>query len=224
MTRRGFTLLEMLLAVTLLAVVMAAGYAMLSTGLSARRSIDRADAAGRSLALAVELLARDLASTLPPDGLLAGSFIGLDEPDGDELTLHASLAPTGTADDEPHGDVARVAFRLETDETGSATLVRQVVRNLLATRAVDGDVQPICRGVADFQLAYHDGSQWQDQWDSTLQANALPQAVRIRLTVRAQAAGALDDAEARDDDADPPTRTLTRVVPLPCAQPAEARP
>jgi general secretion pathway protein J len=224
MTRRGFTLLEMLLAVTLLAVVMAAGYALLSTGLSARRTIDRADAEGRSLNLAVDLIARDLAAALPPGGLLAGSFVGDDEPGGDELTLHASLAGNDDPDAEPRGDVARVAFRLETDATGQAMLVREVVRNLLATREVDGEVQPLCRNVADFQLAYHDGAQWLDQWDSTLQANALPQAVRVTLSIRARAPDPTDETAGLDADVDAQTHALTRVVPLPCAPPSEVAP
>jgi prepilin-type N-terminal cleavage/methylation domain-containing protein len=73
---RGFTLLELLCATAIMAMLALSLYASMRIGFRAR---DRALAAvgpARSAEVAMDLVRRDLESALPPRGLMAGSFFG----------------------------------------------------------------------------------------------------------------------------------------------------
>ena len=72
----GFTLLELLVAMTLMVVTASCLYTALYTGFNAQRSA-RAAVEPTSQALsAIELLKQDIHGVLPPKGTLAGAFIG----------------------------------------------------------------------------------------------------------------------------------------------------
>jgi prepilin-type N-terminal cleavage/methylation domain-containing protein len=77
-TRSGFTLLEMLLALAIMAVLSTALYASLHTGFDARSRAEASVAPTRAVAVALEMIGRDIASALPPTGILAGAFTGSD--------------------------------------------------------------------------------------------------------------------------------------------------
>jgi type II secretion system protein J len=200
--RNAFTLLELLLAVSLTAVVMAAAGGLMSAGFAARRVV--ADTAGqsRTLALALDHIGRSLQSALPPHGLLAGEFVGEDaeEHENDVLRFHASIDPFGTE----WSDIVQVEYRLDADSEGTLCLVRTCWRNLLATRTTEGETQVLCRGVAEFEVGYFDGADWYDAWDSTQRGNTLPIAVSLLLRL-----------ESEEEDTDGPA--LERLFLLPCA-------
>jgi type II secretion system protein J len=185
----GYTLLELLLAVSLLAVVAAVGHGLLTGGLTARRVVADASAQSRTPALALDQVCRCLESALPPTGVLAGEFVGADGGDSDELAFHASLDPYGTR----WSDVVRVRFYVESDGQNGTRLMRGLTRNLLASVTPQEHVQTVCRRVGSFEAQYFDGSNWFDDWDSGGRGNALPVAVRLTLALRDPSAEEGDD-------------------------------
>jgi hypothetical protein len=48
---------------------------------------------------------------------------------------------------------------------------------------VDPDEEVLLRGIAGFNARYYDGTQWQDNWDSTQYNNVLPSAVEVTIRV-----------------------------------------
>ena len=75
---RGFTLLEMLVAMVLMVVVASCLYTALYTGFRAYRSAQSAVEPTLQAINAIELLKEDIDGVLPPGSHLAGSFIGTD--------------------------------------------------------------------------------------------------------------------------------------------------
>lgn len=202
--RHGFTLLEMILAVTITAVISVAMFTSLEIAFKTRdQAEDRL--AGRQAARAtLDLLAADLAAVPAPTGRIAGPFVGVDQRmgaarDGDTLRyVTAAVAlPTG----EEMGDLRSVELVLEEDpaDPDQRVLVRYVTTNLLASTVPDATPQVLARGVIAFNIRYFDGGDWLDDWDSAQQDNALPNAVELTLTVRPERKrGDEDDAEDHD--------------------------
>ena len=92
---RAFTLLEMLVATAMIAVLAGSFYATLRVAFRAQRSALRTIEPVRKAKLAVNLLRADIQSALVPNGVLAGSFLGEDATDasgrdGDVLLLHCT--------------------------------------------------------------------------------------------------------------------------------------
>ncbi len=199
-TRRAFTLLELLLAIAVTAILAATVYASLMV---ATRTRDRAaDAVGtdRALTLALDLIRRDLQSAPPPTGTLAGAFIGSDDNTSDTVsftTTNTYLPPDGRSSDLINVNVALI------EEAGggdgrSFTLVREVATNLLSTTTTQPQLQVLARGITGFDLAYSDGADWLDDWDSTQHDNTLPLAVKITLHHPADdSAGYIDADDAQ---------------------------
>jgi prepilin-type N-terminal cleavage/methylation domain-containing protein len=75
---KGFTLLELLVAMTLMVVVASCLYAALYIGFRAQRSALSAVHPTSQAMDAIELLKQDIYGVLPPTGVLAGTFIGTD--------------------------------------------------------------------------------------------------------------------------------------------------
>ncbi|NLF30808.1 MAG: prepilin-type N-terminal cleavage/methylation domain-containing protein [Planctomycetes bacterium] len=178
---RAFTLLETLMAVTLMAVVATAAYGLLHGGMTARRVVGARVRESRALALALDQVARRVESALPPTGVLAGEFIGEDAADGmnHDLTFHCALDARGTR----WADVRKVHVYVEISNDGAPCLMLGTVTNLLAAAAPDESPQVLCRSVGAFDVEYCDGGAWVDTWNSTDNGNALPDAVRLTLTL-----------------------------------------
>lgn len=215
--RRGFTLLEMLVALAMMSVLAASLYASLHIGFRARERAEAALEPVRAVGLAMELLRRDIASALPPTGVLAGAMLGEDRTadlsrgDTDSLVFHTA---SGDAD-EHVCDVRKVEFAVTESDDGAGpyALVRRVTTNLLAPEAPAPDEEVLCRSVRAFNLRYFDGADWLDSWDSSQQGNALPVAVEVTVVVgRWHTTG----DEATDYE-------QVRVFASPCYQPPDER-
>ncbi|MFH0965930.1 MAG: GspJ family type II secretion system protein [Planctomycetota bacterium] len=206
----AFTLLEMLVALALIGILAGSLYMSLRIGFLARRRAEETILPVRAAALALDLLGRDVVSTLPPTGILAGGFLGEDAElgssgeDADELVFHAIV----DASTDDGSGIRRIDFVVAQDEEGGGVLLRRVTANLLAPTTPEPAEETICRNVKAFKLRYFDGSAWVDGWDSSLRENALPLAVEAELTLRRR-----DATEGASDDG----YKLVRVFLLPCA-------
>ena len=210
---RGFTLLELLVAISLMALIAGSLYGSLYVGFKAERSATNAIAPARTAALTLELLQQDFDAALPPTGVLAGPFTGTagtaaGEPGSLSFFSCANVPNAG----ETACDIRKVELSVETppDET-QPVLMRRVTTNLLAANAPLVREQVVCRQVRLFTLRYYDGTMWQDAWDSTGQGNLLPLAVEVTLGF-APPAEQTDGAER--------IYRLARVYRLPCGRAA----
>lgn len=212
-TGRGFTLVEMLTATAMVAVLAGSLYASLHIAFKARDSAVRSVELVRKCNLAAELLKGDIASAAVPNGVLAGAFVGASGGDAqgsgtDTLTFYAVAS-----DIEPApgvGDIKKVEYSCElAADSSGLVLMRRVTVNLLAPRTPEPIQEVLCRGVSAFVLRYFDGTTWQNGWDSTTKNNILPIAVEVTIELSGDRLSA------------PPASRgyrMTRVLPIPCGQ------
>jgi type II secretion system protein J len=210
----GFSLLELVLAMGVTAMLALALYTAMHVALRARKSAQAAVEPTRAGAVAADIIGRDLDNVPPPTGILAGPFVGTHATaptagggDGDDLQFY-TLGKDEPADDTPLDEgVRKVELTISTDYDPPA-LVRRVTRNLLASTEPLVNEEVLCRNVRSFSLTYYDGYAWQDSWDSTGD-NVLPLAVAMTLQI--------NDPAATDPLSAPP-RTVTRVFPIACGK------
>jgi len=197
---RGFTLLEMLVATTLVCVLAGSLYASLRVAFKARNAAESAVGPVRKAELTLTLLEQDFRSATLPKGALTGAFVGENATDGDGndndsvsfcCTMcdwrppeRAGLTDGSTA--HSWCDVRRVELsRAASDEPGGQVLVRQETANLLSPQGSEANSEVLCRGVKAFNVRYYDGAAWQESWDSSTVDNAIPLAVEITIELDA---------------------------------------
>jgi len=213
--KSGFTLLEMLLAMSMMSMLAGSLYASLHIAFRARDSAAAAIDPPRTAELALELLRQDIESVLPPIGILAGEFIGTDAQDesgqdADTLILHSSAH--NVAPGERASEIRQVELAFEPLSEGEEpVLVRRITTNLLAPEVPEPVEEVLCRNVRALNLSYFDGYDWLDNWDSTTQGNALPVAVEVFLEI--DLAEPTESSEAG--------YKLSRIFLLPCGGTAE---
>ncbi len=214
--RSAFTLLELLIAVVAFAIVLAAINGVFYSGLKLRNRSAASLEKSLPLTQALGIIKRDLANLAAPGGTLAGelqtsptgsglssapkfgSLAGATGAAGGMSGQSAQVSPdfhtlSGLLDtDLPWPNVQKVAYLLVDSTNRNALgkdLIRAVTRNLLPSGGIEEDPveQLLLTDVADVQFFYHDGTDWQDSWDSTASDTMkLPRAIKLQLQMAAE--------------------------------------
>jgi type II secretion system protein J len=191
---RAFTLIEMILAIGISALVLVAIGSVFFAGLRLRDATQAAVDKMTPVDQTLSVLRRDLECVVTPtngtSGILSGDFrVGTVASSGiaQPVAIEMYTATGDLSQSEPWGDIQKVTYELE-DSTGGSPgkdLVRSVTRNLLPLTATPNvDNQWMMGGVASIQFSCFDGSQWYDTWDTTGVNSAntnLPVAVRVMI-------------------------------------------
>ena len=199
----GFTLVEMILAIGVAALVLVAVNAVLFTALHLRQvTTDVVDAA-TPVDQTFTFLRRDLQCVVTPTNgtskVLSGSFrvgtvnsTGISEPVAAEM-FTATGALSASA---PWADIQRVTYELKnsTAVSGQRDLYRSVTRNLLSISTPDVTDQLMLSGVESVKFSGYDGSRWNDTWD-TSDATSLNTNLPLAVKVEIKLAGADKNAE-----------------------------
>jgi prepilin-type N-terminal cleavage/methylation domain-containing protein len=217
--RAGFTLLELILAMSLVAIVSLSLYASMRVAFNAKRSAQAAVAPVRGGAIAADLVCKDLESVPPPNGILAGPFIGTYQAGavaGTELdvldfySVGEDATPARQTMPMQEG-IRHIELAVRTD-VDPPVLVRRVTRNLLSSTGDETEEEILCRGVRSLAIRYFDGTNWYEDWDSTTTDNTLP--VAVQLTVEVQADPSLPASQAQSQ----PYSRVTRTIPIACGR------
>ncbi|PYM11438.1 MAG: hypothetical protein DME18_14000 [Verrucomicrobia bacterium] len=197
----GFTLLELLIAVMVFAIVLAAMNSVLYGALRLRNRASESLEQALPMQQGLAILKRDLENIVMPGGPLSGVFQttaitnlvgGQSSPD--------FYTSTGLIDQtSPWAQIQRVSYVL-VDPTNRAAagreLIRAVERNLLAATMQDEPAEQwLMSGVQGMTFYYYDGTQWRDSWDSTTTdpttglTNNLPKAIRVLIQLAAPETG-----------------------------------
>ena len=210
--RRGFTLLELTVALAMVAVLAVSLYASMKIAFRAKAAAELAVEPTRTAELAMDFIRNDLQNTLPPTGVLAQPFQGTNTGGTTGSDGDVTLFSTASAKNHPSANGEIKEIELTTDTPAGATqrcLVRKCLRNLTAQQPPDPDEEILVRGISAFNLRYFDGTTWNNQWDSTQENNELPAAVEVSLT--------LDRSTSPQD---PKLIKYVRVFQLPCSNAA----
>lgn len=191
----AFTLVEMILAIGVAAIVLVAVNAVLFTALHLREVTTDAVDAATPVDQAFTFLRRDLQCCVTPTNgtskILSGGFrAGNGLTSGgvaDPVAVEMFTATGALSASSPWADIQRVTYELKnsTDGSGRRDFYRSVTRNLLSTAATpDVTDQLMLSGVESVKFACYDGARWQENWDTSdatsLNTN-LPLAVRVDI-------------------------------------------
>jgi type II secretion system protein J len=202
---RAFTLIELILAIGVAAIVLIAVNAAFFSALRLREATTNAVDEAAPVEQALTTIRRDLQCAVTPNPnatmSLSGDFktgnvstLGLaDNVNAEMFTATGSLSSDA---DTPWGDIQRVTYGLKKSANSSGVgkdLIRTVTRNLLSGTTPEAEEQWMLGGVESVQFQCFDGAQWFDDWDttstSTINTN-LPAAVRVRIQMAARNGGA----------------------------------
>ena len=198
MAKRGFTIIELVVAIMIAAIISGAVASSLSQ-LGRARNISRIRmTASRRASDALESIRRDVQSAVRSDDLFdtrlriapetVRSSVG--EVDRDQLLLfNTRLRPIRTIDYSGEGDEYETQYRIEEDRDGPALWRR---RDAVPDEFEDagGIAEPIGDGVIGVRFEAFDGQSWIQEWDSDV--DGLP--ISIRATVTASGARPGEDA------------------------------
>ncbi len=206
----GFTLLELLLALSIFAVVAAGIYGTIRAGVDAQRSGEEMTRVLQIGRVALDRIVRAVRGAYVSQGALAGEFIGEDlQQDESDTDLLIFVAATYTPKEDEAGecDLVRIEIKLDLDtQTEETGLVMSTLPAVLDEIDEAPDVVELAPEVVSLNFRYYDGEQWLDTWDSTNDV-LLPKAVEIKLAV----------ARDPEDDDSSNWRYFSTVVALPMA-------
>lgn len=207
--RSAFTLLELLIAVSIFAIVLAAINAVFYSALRLRNRATAMIDKHLPVEQALAIIRRDLLSIVLPGTNLFGPL---------QTTSSSTLVPggvgpsfycsSGVVDERtPWPEVQRVTYALadSTNRFQGRDLVRYADRNLLAVTRDVPVPQFLLSGVESVTFSFYDGSQWRDYWDSTTETLGLPRGIRVVIQESTDA----DDVNA---PAPPPLELIVPVL------------
>lgn len=198
-SRRGFTLLELLLATAVAAIVLLVINATFFGALRLHNTTHEKVDNDLALQRALGIIRRDLAglmlpTTVPATGgnVLAGdlttdtgSTATPNDPPGDRVSPDFYTNSASIDGWNPFSEVQKVSYFL-TPTTGSntKTLVRAITRNILSAQPDQGpdEQQQLLTGVAAVDVFFYDGTDWVSDWDS-LTTSSLPTAIKFRVAM-----------------------------------------
>ncbi len=196
MSRRAFTLLEMLIAIALTIALLAAMFSFFWDLLATRQQIIEETSRRRAVDTLIEGLERDLLTAVAGDAVFGAGVAG----DDSAIRILSRGVPARLAE-RPGGlgfaDLERAEYRF--DEAGRTLSARRVAVRGGEAGPAPG-FAPLGGNVHRVRFRYHDGRAWVDSFDS-LRAAALPRAVEVAIWFDAPPGETL-----ADQFAEPPAR------------------
>ena len=191
----GFTLIEVMLAIAILALITTLMWSSFSQASHNKKRIEAAQERTHTVRTALLRMAREiemsfLSESEEPDSTLPRTqFLGVSRPDVDELWFSA-FAHQRLRSGAPEGDAAIVGYFGERDpeDRRILNLMRRETRRLMSKdpHEVPGETYVLCPDVVRLKFSYYDyrKKEWHDDWDSkVIGMNYLPSHVHISLTV-----------------------------------------
>lgn len=223
--RRGFTLLELLVAISILAMVSVLIYSAFSSMRRTKVGLERVQDRYREGRIAMQRVTRELASAylsqhLPVDPSLLvvqTAFVGTRGNPADRVDFN-SFSNLRRDRDAHESDQAEISYFGSPDPDGSGTtdLVRRLSTRPDLEPGRGGRVEVLATDIDLFELEYLDAQTglWSETWDSTSvvgQPARLPYQVRITLV--------LNSGRRTESGAGRRRIRLMSTIPLPIQQP-----
>jgi general secretion pathway protein J len=191
---RAFTLIEMLIAVSIFSILLVAIHTVFYTALRLRNTTVDSLEASLPLEQALNVMQHDLVNIVTATN---GVFLGPLQTTNPTNALPDQIGPDfytsgGEMDGMvPWGNVEKIDYLLSAPTNGNRgpgrDLIRAVTRNLLPVTQLPqpDEKHAILSGVQNLTFLYYDGTTWQPSWDTTQQTN-LPTAIKVQIQMAAQ--------------------------------------
>jgi len=187
----GFTLIEMMVAFTILAVMAGVAFSVVFSSTTRSRALDRQMNLRMEGGSIMNLIVEDLAGVFRRQGttpFFVGSDVYHQEVPSDEV----QFLTTSTLPVDPRtsrGDLAEVGYRLSFDEEGKSTFFRREQSPPMGAYDDGGWNSEVSDKVRSFNLRYYDGRDWVDEWDSFdtgngISAGKIPREIEIEINLK----------------------------------------
>lgn len=191
--RGGFTLIEIVLASSLMALILVAGYLCLNAGLASQKTIEPRTEVIQNARVAMAIMIADLRGACPLSK--DSEFLGMQRMLGEVEADNLDFATHHYTPRHPReGDYCQESFYMDKDpRTGQFSLWRRRNPLIAFDPLVGGSKEEIATGVVGLRFEYFDGTDWYDNWgeikkgklETTHRAEpnltGMPMAVRITL-------------------------------------------
>ena len=188
---RAFTLIELLLAISIMSIILVAINGVFFTALHLRNTAVNSLEASLPVEQALGVIEHDLANLVGSTNT-NGIFFGPLQTTNPTNTLPNQVGPdfytsVGELDGvTPWSCGVKIDYILAPPTNGvrgpGMDLIRSVTHNLLpiAPPPVPDEQHAILSGVQSLMFLYYDGSQWDQVWDTTQETN-LPLAIKVQI-------------------------------------------
>jgi general secretion pathway protein J len=197
--RIGMTLIEVMVAMTMFAVVGALVYGGFSQTARAKKTLEAQLNRYHELRMAMERMVRELSMAYVSTHLnlspslqgMRTTFIGKDSSFGDRIDF-TSVSHTRIYRDAKESDQNELSYFVTDDPSddgkGKKVLARRMSPRIDSKPEEGGRVEVLLTDVVEFELEYLDSASWEwvKEWDAVTgigQQNRLPTQVKIKLTV-----------------------------------------
>jgi prepilin-type N-terminal cleavage/methylation domain-containing protein len=202
----GFTLIEVVLAVALCALVMTLIYGVLISTVEAAERIDELTHGSEIGPTILSLIREDVgAAFLPGDD--QDFFVGQERAGRDRLDFVSSSAvyasETPGAEPKIHS-INEIGYQVKDDPEGKPVLYRRVDPFVDAEPLRGGRLIALAP-VTSFKVSYWNGTEWSTSWVSSKAEHTLPQSVRIEMKLR------IPDRRAEGGSSE---RVYSTIIPL----------
>lgn len=199
--QKGFTLIEIMVAVVLLAIISVLVFQSMGSMVGSRERFETRQQGYRGANVFLDRMTRELATAVlyaniellgvssNGEQTAKSVFSGTNSGDQDKLTFD-NLSHTRYLKDSKESDLAEVTYFLEPQEEsdGLFVLKRRDKSPLDAEPGEKGKVTILLDSVRELNFRYYDPvkGEYQDEWDTTKldYANRLPRAVEITLVLQ----------------------------------------
>ena len=196
--RKGFTLVEMLVAIVILAVVLTIAYSVFSSSYSALHRVNPDRDPFQTARLILDRMTEEIQSAYHRPGLGYTGFVGKsdekDEAPWDSLTFStmANFYWIKKVEGINESDFLRISYTLVEDEEERRLMRAQdpafgpFEDDWETLSSTERGVHQLADGVWGIDLRYFDGEDWVEDWNSADQEK-LPRAVEVKLILETAA-------------------------------------
>lgn len=190
----GFTLVEMLVALAMIATIVSMVYGSYAATSRSAEVYDSRLTCSQRADLVLRLLARQLRCAYRPPAepnttessrtseirKPSAAFLGGTRNPRGEVLDFLTTAPLGGGPNGSQG-LARISYQHDAT-MGTLAVHCRPATGSIGAEDMGGPWQIVLHQVVDIEIEFHDGLQWQPQWNSET-SRKLPRAVRLGLTV-----------------------------------------
>ncbi|MBM4259658.1 MAG: prepilin-type N-terminal cleavage/methylation domain-containing protein [Deltaproteobacteria bacterium] len=214
---KGFTLLEVLVASSILSIVLAILYGVFSQTLKSRQIAEERAALSRTARVVLLRIGEDLQASFP---FAAGNARFTGETRRTSSFPQASMSFMSFASGQltaggREGDWSEIAYDLIPDPLTPTLwqLIRRVRLSAETTRvASEGEMLPLLSRVQGLRLRFFDGRGWAEEWGRDQTRGRIPHAVEVELML------AVSDSRKRQRTLPSDAVRFSTVVDLPLAR------
>ncbi|MDF1526287.1 MAG: type II secretion system protein GspJ [bacterium] len=188
-TVAGFTLIEVMTAVTILAIMATVAFTIVFGAVKRSRHIDRRGGLTTEAAAIVNIVSEDLRGAFVRDGVVP-FFQGIDNFKAEDPADCLSLLTTAVLPVNPEipaGGVGEVEYSIIEGENGALLLLRREQIPARSPYDEGGAAIVITDRIKSLNLEFSDGEDWFERWDTESvgghEDGKLPRQVRIELVL-----------------------------------------